>query len=409
MQNQRVRAGVPFCLVLVFACAVFGERPEVERSPGLSVSQGVLLRQGAPYQGIGVNYFSLFSRTLKNPADRSYEAGLKQLAEAHIPFVRFMACGFWPVDWDLYLNDKEAYFKRLDAVVAAAEQCNLGLIPSLFWHLSTVPDLVNEPIDCLGDPQSKTLAFIRQYTREVVTRYQNSPAIWAWEFGNEYNLAVDLPNAAQHRPPVWPKLKTAAQRTSRDELTATAMLVAFNAMAQTVRQHDPHRLIITGNSIPRACAYHNTHEKNWKPDSPEQWRSVLLRDNPDPFGVLCVHVYPEKKGGYPLGAKDPQEILMRVQQLAQGAKKPLFVGEFGSPVAEAEAERATFVALLTAIETNHIPLSAVWVFDYSAQDKEWNITFSNSRAYMLKQVGAANQRMQVPAHGAGAVSEKSPR
>lgn len=409
MQDQRVHRCVLFCLVVVFACAVLGASSEGGRSPGLSVRQGVLLRQGAPYQGVGVNYFSLFSRTLKNPADRSYEAGLKQLADAHIPFVRFMACGFWPVDWDLYLNDKEAYFKRLDAVVGAAERCNVGLIPSLFWHLSTVSDLVNEPIDCLGDPQSKTLAFIRQYTREIVMRYQNSPAIWAWEFGNEYNLAADLPNAAQHRPPVWPKLKTAAQRTSRDELTSTAMLVAFHAMAQTVRQYDPHRLIITGNSIPRACAYHNTHEKNWKPDSLEQWRSVLLRDNPDPFGVLCVHVYPEKKGGYPLGAKEPQEILMRVQQLAQGAKKPLFVGEFGSPVAEAEAERATFVALLGAIEKNRIPLSAVWVFDYSAQDKEWNITFSNSRAYMLKQVGEANQRMQVPVRGAEAVSEKSPR
>ena len=98
MQDQRVHRCVLFCLVVVFACAVLGASSEGGRSPGLSVSQGVLLRQGAPYQGIGVNYFSLFSRTLKNPADRSYEAGLKQLADAHIPFVRFMACGFWPVD-----------------------------------------------------------------------------------------------------------------------------------------------------------------------------------------------------------------------------------------------------------------------------------------------------------------------
>ncbi len=397
------------CVVLAYAGFSLGGQPGADAAQGLSVCKGVLLRQGAPYQGIGVNYFSLFSRTLKNPADLSYEAGLKQLSEAHIPFVRFMACGFWPVDWDLYLNEKETYFQRLDAVVAAAERCNVGLIPSLFWNMATVPDLVHEPIDCLGDPQSKTVAFICQYTREIVTRYQKSPAIWAWEFGNEYSLAVDLPNAAQHRPPVWPTLKTAAQRTSRDELTSTAMLVAFNAMAQTVRQYDPQRLIVTGNSMPRACAYHTTHERSWKADSFEEWRSVLLRDNPDPFGVLCVHVYPSEKGGYPLAAKDPQEILMRMQQIAQGAKKPLFVGEFGVPDAETETGRAAFSAMLAAIETNTIPLAAVWVFDYSAQDKAWNITFSNNRAYILKQVGEANQRMQARMRAKKAVSEKSPQ
>ena len=43
---------------------------------------------------------------------------------------------------------------------------------------------------------------MRTYIREVVSRYVNSPAIWGWEFGNEYNLPADLPNAADHRPPI---------------------------------------------------------------------------------------------------------------------------------------------------------------------------------------------------------------
>ena len=78
--------------------------------PGLSVRQGQLLLRGKPYRGMGVNYFSLFYRTLKNPADASYRRGLAKLSKANIPFVRFMACGFWPVDWDLYQHDKKAYF-----------------------------------------------------------------------------------------------------------------------------------------------------------------------------------------------------------------------------------------------------------------------------------------------------------
>ena len=84
------------------------------QSQGLTVREGQLLLEGQPYSGIGANYFSLFYRTLKDPSDKSYEDGLRQLSEAQIPFVRFMACGFWPVDWDIYLRDRETYFKRLD-------------------------------------------------------------------------------------------------------------------------------------------------------------------------------------------------------------------------------------------------------------------------------------------------------
>jgi len=362
---------------------------------GLSVRNGVLTLNGKPYRGIGVNYFSLFSRTLEDPADRSYEAELKRLADADIPFVRFMACGFWPVDWDLYFTDRPAYFARLDAIVRCAEANGVGLIPSLFWHMSTVPDLMGEPIDQYGNPSSKTAAFLRQYTREVVSRYRDSPAIWGWEFGNEYALAADLPNAAQHRPPVWPKLKTALQRSSRDELTAAALSTALGIFAETVRSLDPHRILSTGNALPRFCAYHNTFEKSWNADTPEQFVSVLLRDNPPPFDTFCVHVYPNAKGVYPGGAATLRELISRLQQLSSKHAKPLFIGEFGAPATLPEQEeRARFGELLTSIERSGVPLAALWVYDLSQQDKDWNVTFSNRRVYMLESIAAANRRMR---------------
>ena len=69
----------------------------------------------------------------------------------------------------------------------------MSIVPSFFWHTACLPDLVGEPRNQWGNPDSKTIAFMRQYTRDVVSRYANSPAIWIWEFGNEYDLAADCP------------------------------------------------------------------------------------------------------------------------------------------------------------------------------------------------------------------------
>ncbi|MGO9108700.1 MAG: cellulase family glycosylhydrolase [Thermoguttaceae bacterium] len=362
---------------------------------GLTVVDGVLLRDGKPYRAIGANYFDLFARVLRNPNDTSYRKGLARLAQAGIPFVRFMACGFWPIDNDLYLKDKEAYFRRLDSVVRAAEEEHLGLIPSLFWYLPTVPDIVGEPLDQLGNPRSKTIGFLRRYTTEVIKRYKQSPAIWGWEIGNEYNLGADLPNAAAFRPPVWPNRKTALKRTERDDLKFVHLSVAFWAFAETVRQLDPFRLIISGNSIPRESAYHNVLDGSWKEDSPEQFRKILLRDNASPIDTICVHIYPVKENRYPAGTRKLDELVGLVQQNARRERKPLFIGEFGAGVyGGKEQEQAAFGEILAAIEKHQVPLSAFWVYDFAGQDKEWNITFENQRSHLLQLVIQANQRIR---------------
>ncbi|MEE8451506.1 MAG: cellulase family glycosylhydrolase [Thermoguttaceae bacterium] len=368
---------------------------------GLYVRDGVVFRGGKPYRGIGANYFSLFSRRLKDPSDTSYRSQLKQLSEARIPFVRFMCGGFWPIDCELYLRDKRAYFALLDDVVEAAGENDIGLIPSLFWHMSTVPDIVGEPIDQLGNPDSKSIRFIRRYTEEVVTRYQDSPAIWGWEFGNEYNLHADLPNAATHRPPVWPQLKTARRRTERDELTSAHLLEALAAFAQSVRRHDKTRLLISGNSIPRPSAWHNTAQRSWQEDSVDQFGRILLRDNPDPIGTISVHLYPRENNEYSGRAKDVAQLIGIVQRYAHRAKKPLFIGEFGVPAQlDTEEERALFEELTTAIAAGGVPLAAFWVFDHPQQNKTWNVTFDNRRAYMLEIIGRANARIGRPSKSA---------
>ena len=350
---------------------------------GLMVrGDGILTREGKPWRGVGVNWFDPFQRLLKNPKDASMEQGFAALAEHRIPFVRFMACGFWPRDMKLYQTDKAAYFELLDAVVRAAEKHKIGLIPSLFWHTATVPDLVGETCDQWGNPQSRTHEFMRTYTREVVTRYKDSPAIWGWEFGNEYNLPADLPNAKEHRPPAVPALGTPATRTERDELTYAMIRIAFGEFAKEVRRHDPHRIIGTGNSIPRPSAWHQEREKSWKKDSPEQYAKILTSEAPDRIDVISIHIY-----------GDSIARLEQSARIARTLRKPLFVGEFGVEGPHSAETEKQFAELLGLIERLEVPLAALWVFDLAQQGKTFSVTADNERSYQLKGIAELNARL----------------
>ena len=351
---------------------------------GLSVGPaGELLRAGRPYQGLGVNYYDAFVRTLTAVSRTNYDAGFTELQARRIPFARFSAGGYWPNDWQLYRTNRAEYFARLDAVVQSAERHGLGLIPSLFWQLSTVPDLVGDPCRRWGDTNSATHAFMRNYTREVVTRYVSSPAIWAWEFGNEYNLAADLPNASDHRPPIVPSLGTPTGRSVADELTHADIRCAVRAFAAEVRRLDPHRLIISGHAFPRLSAWHQEHDHNWTHDTPEQFTQVLANDNPSPVDSISVRAYE---------AATDVARLAAAMTVARREKKPLFVGEFGIPGPDRPASRQQFTALLEALETNHVPLAALWVFDFNDQAADWSVTAANERHWQLDALQKANDQ-----------------
>jgi hypothetical protein len=369
----------------VVSVGLFAEQcahAEALHEPGPSVRNGgVLLKTGAPYRGIGVNYFDAFARTLKDHNDTSYEAGFRVLAENRIPFARFMCTGFWPAEMRLYVEDKAKYFELLDGVVQAAQKNGIGLIPSLFWYLPTVPDLMHESCDQWGNPGSRTHEFMRAYTREVVTRYLDSPAIWGWEFGNEYNLAADLPNAKEHLPAIVPQLGTPQSRSDRDILTHEMVRTAFREFAKEVRKVDRTRMICTGNSVPRPSAWHQMHEGTWTKDSPEQFAQMLAGDNPDPTDTISIHVY------------DPvADRLAEAVRAEKKGNKPLFVGEFGVQGDNPEV-RQQFQVLLGLIEQMEVPLAAVWVFDYQGQTDR-SVTADNGRSYQLKAIAEADQRIR---------------
>ena len=354
-----------------------------ETNLGLSVSpHGALLLNGKGFRGIGVNYYDAFVRLLGEGKIQDVEAGFRVLTSNQIPFVRFSADGYWPTDWQLYQTNRQEYFTRLDAVVKLAERHGIGLIPSLFWHQPTISDLVGEPVDQWGNPSSQTHTFMRTYVREVVTRYRRSPAIWAWEFGNEFNLPADLPNAAEHRAPVVPTLGTATSRSARDDLTHAHIRTALAEFAREVRRHDPHRLIISGNAFPRPSAWHQQRERNWKPDAPEQRAEMLAADNPSPIASLSGRLY----------STNDLAALVPAMALARQSGKPLLIGEFGVPGPMTDPTQRQFREWLDALDTHGVPLAALWVFDFEGQATDWNVTAGNGRHEQLRLITEMNTR-----------------
>lgn len=363
-----------------------------ESGPGLSQKEGVLYLEGKPYRGVGANYFDLFIRLLHDPNDTTSLEGLERLGKAGIPFVRF-GVAYSAKDWALFYSDREEFFRRFDRVVRAAERARVGLIPSIFWNFMIFPDMAGEPRDQWGNPASRTQARMREVTGAIVERYKGSPALWAWEFGNEPNLAADLPNAVNFRK---------KGGTERDDLKSGAMVTMLTEFAKEVRRHDARRLIIAGHSHPRASAWHNSAEKSWKPDTREQTMEILKRDNPEPYDSLGIHVYADKPVPKEMGAwaADHTEYLRAVRGLARELKRPLFVGEFGlAAKGDAAAEtRAKFEKLLGDLEAADVDLAAFWVYDLKNQ-KEWTVTFENARAYMLELAAQASRRWLEKAGG----------
>ena len=361
-------------------------------------TNGAILKDGKAWRGIGINYFSAFNRLIENGEDASSFAGLEVLAKHKIPFIRFAGCGFWPNEWSLYRTNKVEYFRRMDRFVAEAHKRNIGLIPSLFWYDGCIPDVVGESRNQWGNPQSKTIAFMRQYVSEVVGRYRHERAIWAWELGNEYSLGADLPNAAEHRPPVQLNLGTAASRSAEDDLTHEMVVTACAEFAKAVRALDSKRPITTGHSLPRAAAEHLRREKKWTQDSPEEFERNLQEATPSPCDLISVHLYPFDKERFNTKDTPYAQTMQFCMAAARRGGKALFVGEFGAPDSPKdggpEAARKQILEMIAAFESTGVPLAALWNFDLSSQESSLNVTADNPRSWVLDELQHENERLQ---------------
>ena len=393
-------------------------------------------------QAFGVNYSTAFTRYIDDVNNTSFIAGFEYLRDHHIPVARVQGAGFWPKNWNLYFTDKTEYFRRLDYFIAQAEQYGVGLILDCFWANYTLGELVDDAVvagylvpgvdfvpptplnldefgnptydeykRAMGRPDSGSNAFIALYTRELVERYSRLPAIWGWEFGNEYNLSVDHPNVPLNRirkgaaatqgmtlADTSTNLVVLPAWTGPDDLVRADVLVAKENFARTVRSIDTWRLIMGGDAIPRATAYHNWTEHTWGKDSRAELAQVLPVDNPAPMDTVTVHIYPGKPGVDPdvYFTDDPvtiqwetgeyKELLDYFMAESAALGRPLIVGEWGSIGTGTTAdEKTTFHRYMQALIDSGVQLSLLWNYDGTnpGQVEEWYVNPGTPKEYQL--------------------------
>ena len=360
---------------------------------GLYVENKTLMHDGAPYRGMGINYYTCFNTLLAHPENLDFVEGFRILREKYqIPFIRFAACPYGSKDWKLYAENPQEYFRRMDLVVREAEKEHLGLIPSLFWRLGAVGDWCDEPLGQLGNPQSKTRAFYRKYAADMAERYKDSPAIWGWEIGNEYMLGADLPKL-NHLPS--PKAGSNEPRTAEDKIFRSMVLEVYKDVCDTIRSIDSSRIIVSGDSLPRNAAWHNHHQDAWGMDTRDQWLDMLAADTPDCFNTVSMHLYPEHEKNYFADEKVPiEDLVSAAVRNARERNKPIWCGEFGAATS-GEDEQDMVRRMFRIIEKNEIELSALWNFIPNGTfQRDADVTPSNDRAWMLSEIRMFNESLK---------------
>ncbi len=401
---------------------VISSAPSQPYPLGLTVNNGVLVRNGAPFRGVGVDFIDPFisavdgmSATGNGTHTMTYRESFQTLNQLNIKFCRISAWDFWPKTPtgpgnSLYITDKDSFFHELDDVFRAAEDNGIGMIPSVFFSESNVVDLVTlfnppgtpqESMDQWGNVNSGTIALMKQFVQDYIGHYQSSPSLWGYEFANEFNLSEDI-HGSQFWPSTWTDLGEPATRSSADELTGAQCRTAFAQFGAAVRLYDTNRIIVSGNGEPRPSEYNLNISggTSWTEDTLAQMDSVLLADNPDPINTISLHTYDAVQSRFNTSVPVANWIA-DCKAEGDSVKKPIYVGEFGqesiqnATPAQDWTTSSNFYAILDAIQSQGASIAAVWCYDfpqYGTYDG-WNVVPTNSRSWMLSAIQAVNAQI----------------
>lgn len=357
---------------------------------GFHVEDGVIMLEGKPFYGFGVNYFGAFSHYedgyLSDP--QIFKDGFAGMAEHNIPFVR-IALGYYSSFYDRYDADPQGTLAKIREVLDAAEAQHVGVILSLFWHDAALPEHVGEKRADMGEAESRTVAYAVEFTTTVVKEFADHRALWGWEVGNEYNLDADL--CDRNLQMFLPAGFTYDNPTGRDYFTSNEAAFFFEAVASTIRKYDGYRLITNGCSEMRTCAW-SMHKAtvrlkqdhlwdiNWAQDTRKAFEKAIDLYTPDSVDTVSFHFQSGSSGAespsytlsYPVFAGEEAltvpGFLDAYVQAAKAAGKALYLGEFGDfrDMESAADCPEMFRTLCGWISDSGIQIASLWQFqDYN--------------------------------------------
>jgi len=364
-----VCAGVIFCLSALNSHAAEPVTP----SEFLTRVGDELYLDGERFRAIGMNKVDLFWQYLGTVATGPVEAvaHIQDAARCGVGYVRISMSGFWAPSMDLYFDDPDEYFSRMDEMVDMCATNGVKLVPSLFWYIWCFPDIAQEHGDQFVNPDSLTRELMEDYITDVVTRYKDDPTILFWEVGNEYNLRADLDALLFGSRIVGaPHLGTIDELTAADSLTTDMINQICVWVAGVVKGIDSNHMVTTGHSIPRPSAWHlmlSFPTPDWTLDTKQQLNDYLALTHPDPIDIVSVHAY--KTGAnvrFEYTGSDNPSILGLLKGFTHDMGKPLYVGEFGDidPYSGEDTSCAFSTNEFDAMARFDIPLAGPWSWDW---------------------------------------------
>ena len=356
---------------------------------GFHVENGVIMLEGKPFYGFGVNYFGAFTHYEDGylPDPQVFKDGFAGMAEHNIPFVR-IALGYYSGFYDRYDQDPQGTLNKIREVLDAAEAQHVGVVLSLFWHDAALAEHVGEKRADMGEGESRTLAYAQEFTATVVKEFADHRALWGWEIGNEYNLDADL--CDRNLQGFLPGGFTFDNPSGRDYFTSVETAFFFEAVASTIREYDGYRMISNGCSEMRTCAW-NMHKAtvrlrkdhlwdiNWTQDTRTDFERIVALYTPDSVDTVSFHFQSGSSGAaepsytlsYPVFAGEEAltvpGFLDAYVQAAKSAGKALYLGEFGDfrDMESAEDCPEMFRTLCGWVSDAGIQIASLWQFqDY---------------------------------------------
>lgn len=312
---------------------------------GLTVSaSGQLLRDGARFRNIGLNYGGAIVRIYSQPSttacaytpDAEQDAMLDVADAMKVKVLRVKATPYWPAQWRYGVNggvagvaaiaaDREAHYVKIDQFIAKCRARGIGVILNLFFRHASPCDLAAQTVRAGWLNAGATRTYATAVTQEIVTRYLTEDAVLGYEFSNELNHYNDAADAALG---AFPGVNT----TYGSQASYSAANTAFNGndlsdlMAWwygVVRAIDTQRIVLTGNgpnsySQPGGAAGISTPLSAWHREQ--------VRDNPTNCG--SIHWY----GNVGYGSanfRGLNAVLTGVRHWQRQSGRGFVLGEFG--------------------------------------------------------------------------------